>query len=77
MVLLLTVVAGCQESAPVESLAGVRRTLDEVGVRLSQVKSERELTAVATRQDTLLAWLKSRNVLRSDGIPFGSGPTSR
>ena len=41
--LLLTVFAGCQESAPVGSLAGVRQTLDAAGVRLSQVKSERRV----------------------------------
>ncbi|MDR3620180.1 MAG: metallophosphoesterase family protein [Paludisphaera borealis] len=58
LVLLLTVLAGCQKVAPVESLPGVRRTLDEVGVRLGQVKSERELTAVATRQAALLSLLK-------------------
>jgi len=55
--LLLTVLVGCQKSAPIDPPPGVRQTLDAVGLRLSQLKSERELTAAATREPQLLAWL--------------------
>jgi len=57
--LLLAVVVGCQKSAPVDPPPGVRQTLDAAGIRLSQLKSERELTAAATRQSQLLAWLNA------------------
>jgi hypothetical protein len=72
LILLLAVVAGCQEPAPVESLPGVRRTLDRIGVRLSQIKSERELTTFATRQEAVLALLEpsERSALGRNCVRF-------
>lgn len=70
--LLLTVLVGCQKSAPVDPPPGVRQTLDAAGLRLSQIKSERELTAAATRQPQLLAWLNEseRSALGRNSVRF-------
>jgi len=72
LILLLAFVAGCGEAAPVESLPGMRRTLDQIGVRLSQIKSERELTAFATRRDAVLALLEpsERAALGRNAVRF-------
>lgn len=70
-VLLTLACAGCRESAPVERLPDVRTVLDDVGRRLGKIKSERELTAIVTREPALLACLEpgerealGRNALR-------------
>jgi hypothetical protein len=70
--MLLAAVIGCQEAEPVESLPGVRRTLDAIGVRLGQLKSERELTAAVTRQDALLPLLEpaERRALGRNAVRF-------
>ncbi|AMV39881.1 purple acid phosphatase family protein [Planctomyces sp. SH-PL62] len=72
LVLLALASAGCRDSAPVESLPGVRASLDAAGVRLSQIKSERELTAAATRQAMLLPWLDpaERDALGRNAVRF-------
>ncbi|MDG3004095.1 purple acid phosphatase family protein [Paludisphaera mucosa] len=64
--------AGCRESTPVENLPGVRKSLDAVGVRLSAVKSERELTVAASRQAKLLPWLQrsERDALGRNSVRF-------
>jgi hypothetical protein len=69
--MLTLALAGCRESTPVELLPDVRGTLDAIGRRLAGVKSERELTAVVTRESELLKLLEpeerealGRNALR-------------
>lgn len=70
--LLLTVVIGCQKPSPVDPPPGVRQTLDAAGIRLSQIKSERELTIAATRQSQLLALLNEaeRSALGRNSVRF-------
>jgi hypothetical protein len=72
IVLLALACAGCRDAAPVETLPGPRSTLDAAGVRLSQIKSERELTAAATRQAVLLPWLEAseRDALGRNALRF-------
>jgi len=69
---MMPAIAGCREAAPVEGLPGVRASLDAAGRRLSQVKSERELTAAATRQAALLALLEpaERDALGRAAVRF-------
>ncbi len=69
---LALVLAGCRDSAPVERLPSVRETLDAAGVRLARITSERELTAVVTREPALLARLKTeeRYALGRDALRF-------
>lgn len=72
LILLALACAGCGRSTPVDSLPGVRESLDSVGVRLGAVKSERELTAAVTRQAQLLGWLKpaEREALGRNAVRF-------
>ena len=74
VVLLTLALAGCRDSAPVERLPDVRQALDAAGLRLARVKSERELTAIATRESALLACLtaEERDALGRDALRFRS-----
>jgi len=72
LIVLLAAVVGCQKPAAVESLPGVRQTLDAIGVRLGRSRSERELTAAATRQEALLPLLEpaERQALGRNAVRF-------
>jgi hypothetical protein len=71
-VMLTLALAGCRESTPVESLPGVRQALDAAGMRLAGIKSERELTALVTREAALLDLLtpEEREALGRNALRF-------
>ncbi len=60
LLLMVGAFIGLWTDPPLDQVPTTRETLQAIGLRLSRLKSERELTAIATRGDQLLAVLDPR-----------------
>ena len=60
LLLMVGALIGLWTDPPLDHVPTTRETLQAIGLRLSRLKSERELTAIASRGDQLLAVLDAR-----------------